>query len=137
MNNAASGFIDHVAALLAGVAADQPVVMINLLRYRDHALYPPGFAADPCRGSDAYARYSRDAIRFVHAVGGQVVWRGSAKTVVIGPATERWDDALLVQYPSKQAFLDMIGNPGYQAITVHRTAALEDSRLIATVPATP
>jgi hypothetical protein len=71
MNNAASGFIDHVAALLAGVAADQPVVMINLLRYRDRALYPPGFAVDPCRGSEAYARYSRDAIRFVQAVGGK------------------------------------------------------------------
>lgn len=137
MNNAASKFIDHVEALLAGVAAVQPVVMINLLRYRNQALYPPGFSADPCSGSDAYARYSRDAIRFVQAVGGQVVWRGSAKAIVIGPTTERWDDALLVQYPSKQAFLQMIGNPDYQAITVHRTAALEDSRLIATIPAAP
>jgi hypothetical protein len=31
----------------------------------------------------------------------------------------------------------MIGNSDYQAITVHRTAALEDSRLIATIPAKP
>jgi uncharacterized protein (DUF1330 family) len=136
MNNAASKFLEHVDALLAGVGADLPMVMINLLRYRDRAQYPAHSTVDPCSGSEAYARYSRDAIRFVQAVGGQVVWRGSAKAVVIGPTTERWDDALLVQYPSKQAFLQMIGNPEYQAITAHRTAALEDSRLIATVPAT-
>ncbi len=59
------------------------------------------------------------------------------RAVLLGPTTERWDDALLVQYPSKQAFLRMIGDPDYQAITVHRTAALEDSRLIATTPTTP
>jgi uncharacterized protein (DUF1330 family) len=137
MNNAASKFIEHVAALLAGVAADRPVVMINLLCYRNQALYPPGFAADPCTGSEAYARYARDAFGFVQGVGGSVVWRGAAKAILLGPSTERWDDALLVQYPSKQAFLQMIGNPEYQAITVHRTAALEDSRLIATTAATP
>jgi hypothetical protein len=28
----------------------------------------------------------------------------------------------------------MVGDPEYLAITVHRTAALEDSRLIATLP---
>jgi len=73
----------------------------------------------------------------VTSAGGHVIWRGSPMAVLLGPTTERWDDALLVQYPSKQAFLRMIGNPDYQAITVHRTAALEDSRLIATTPTTP
>ena len=49
---------------------------------------------------------------------------------LIGPATESWDQALLVEYPSPAAFLKMVSDPAYLAITVHRTAALSDSRLI-------
>jgi hypothetical protein len=43
---------------LASAADDGPVVMINLLRYREHAAYPPGFDATPCSGEEAYARYA-------------------------------------------------------------------------------
>ncbi len=50
---------------------------------------------------------------------------------------EEWDDALLVRYPSKQAFLGMVTKPDYQKDAVHRTAALLDSRLIATLPTLP
>ena len=131
MRNPMESFVEQVSAQLAVVEDDRPIVMINLLRFRDRAQYRSPGDANPCSGSEAYARYAREAFRFVTSVGGQVIWRGSPRAVLLGPTTERWDDALLVQYPSKQAFLQMIGNPDYQAITVHRTAALEDSRLIA------
>jgi uncharacterized protein (DUF1330 family) len=52
---------------------------------------------------------------------------------VIAPADEQWDQVLLVKYPSVDAFLTMIRMPDYLAATVHREAALEDSRLIATI----
>jgi len=127
-------FHEAVAEALAGIPDGQPVVMINLLRYRERAAYPAGFDAEPCSGREAYRRYGQAAIGFISALGGQVVWEGSPKAVLIGPRDEQWHKALLVRYPSKQAFLAMVSNPDYQAITVHRTAALEDSRLIATVP---
>ncbi len=128
-------FYESAQGALAGVAEDRPVVMINLLRYREHAAYPPGSEAGPCTGREAYGRYGQAAIGFITALGGQVIWQGSPKAVLIGAPGEQWHKALLVRYPSKRAFLEMVGNPAYQAITVHRTAALEDSRLIATVPA--
>ncbi len=128
--------VDPTRAALAELAAlpqDKPVVMLNLLRYRDAAAYPPEAAFDPCSGREAYRRYSRTAVKQVAAVGGEVVWAGAAMLGVIAPPDERWDDVLLVRYPSVAAFLDMLGTPDYQAATVHRTAALEDSRLIATM----
>jgi uncharacterized protein (DUF1330 family) len=137
MSNPMESFVEQVSTQLAVVEDDRPIVMINLLRFRDMAQYRSPGDANPCSGSAAYARYAREALRFVTSAGGHVIWRGSPRAVLLGPTTERWDDALLVQYPSKQAFLRMIGNPDYQAITVHRTAALEDSRLIATTPTTP
>ena len=57
---------------------------------------------------------------------------GAGRASVIAPEGETWDEVLLVQYPFGQAFLNMVQMPDYQAATVHRTAALADSRLIAT-----
>ena len=110
-----------------------PIVMINLLRYRDRAEYPSGSSAQPCSGRDAYQRYSAAVMPMLIAVGGKVLWLGNVKRTVIGPASDRWDDAILVQYPSRKAFLTMVSTSDYQSVAVHRTAALADSRLIATV----
>ena len=58
---------------------------------------------------------------------------GRVEACLIAPEGEDWDDALLVQYPSRNAFLRIVSSAEYQAIACHRTAAIVDSRLIATV----
>lgn len=40
-----------------------------------------------------------------------------------------WDMALLVEYPTRQAFLDMIGAAAYEAIGHLRTEALAKGEL--------
>jgi len=95
-----------------------PVVMVNLLR----------FAPDGGRAS--YGRYLAATAPFLAQVGGEVVFQGPARAVVIGEEGE-WDSVLLVRYPSKDAFLAMLRNPDYQAVTGLRSAALVDARLIA------
>lgn len=117
-------------ALSRDVPADVPVVMLNLLRYRDAAAYPTDSAHEPCTGREAYARYTAHALAAVAAAGGEVVFHGSALAHPIAPPDERWDDILLVAYPSVGAFLKMVMAPAYQAQSIHRTAALEDARLV-------
>jgi uncharacterized protein (DUF1330 family) len=123
---------DDLKRIVATVAADTPVTMLNLLRFRDQAAYPATDDAEPCSGRDAYARYSRQALAHVRAVGGEPVVIAEVLGRFIGPDNEDWDEMLLVRYPSLSAFLAMIGNPDYQAATIHRTAALADARLIVT-----
>ena len=84
-----------------------------------------------CSGREAYARYSANALKSVAAAGGQVVWQGQARHALVAPEGERWDAVLLVQYPSAAAFMDMVRSSAYQAFVHHRTAALEEARLIA------
>ena len=67
-------------------------------------------------------------------VGGVPIWMGKVRQTVIAPNGEGWDEAFLVAYPSRQAFIKMVSTESYQAIMVHRTAALLDSRLIETHP---
>jgi uncharacterized protein (DUF1330 family) len=106
----------------------QPIVMINLLRYRDRA----ELDGEQLTGRQCYERYEQAVLPLLIGVGGRPVWRGRPRFVVIGPADERWDDAILVRYPTRSAFERMVNSPEYQAIMPFRTAALDDSRLIAT-----
>jgi uncharacterized protein (DUF1330 family) len=108
-----------------------PIVMLNLLRYRAQADYSQHPQQTPCSGRDAFKRYAKQSIACIEGVGGKVLFIGAALATIIGPEAERWDEIFLVQYPSRRAFLDMIASPQYRAIAFHRSAALQDSRLIA------
>lgn len=114
---------------------DGPVVMLNLLRFRAQAAYPEGSAHAACSGREAYQRYASSVGAHLRVVGGKPVFMGAVEQTLIGPADESWDEALLVEYPSRASFLRMVADPDYLACTVHRTAALLDSRLIVTSPA--
>jgi uncharacterized protein (DUF1330 family) len=111
-----------------------PIVMLNLLSFREQAEYPEGSEHAPCTGREAYARYAVAVMPRLHAVGGHPVWQGRVNQTLIGPSesgVESWDAMLLVQYPSKQSFLQMAMDPEYLKVAAHRTAALADSRLVA------
>ena len=121
--------------LATSVPADTPVTMLNLLRFNEQARYPKDSSHAPCSGREAFERYSAVARQKVKQVGGQPMFWADAMARFIGPVGEDWDQMLLVNYPSAQAFLSMVAMPDYRAATVHRSAALEDARL--TVLRTP
>lgn len=122
---------EAMSAVLAKTPKDQPVVMLNLLKFREQAEYADGRTA--ISGLEAYREYGRGAIRCIHASGGELLWSGIPTGTLIGPAEEQWDEVLLVRYPSIDAFLKMIGSEEYKAIVHHRTAAIDDSRLVPTL----
>lgn len=125
----------QLAEFAERMPAGTPILMLNLLRFNERAVYPDGSEHTPCSGREAYARYSRTALAKVRGVGGEVQLAAHAHMALIAPQGEAWDQLLLVRYPSPAAFLAMLADPQYQAATVHRTAALADSRLIGTTPA--
>jgi uncharacterized protein (DUF1330 family) len=110
---------------LAGSADEGPVVMVNLLKFREKTE-----TGEP--GRAAYERYGRAVMPFLKELGEKVLWLGAVKHVFIGADKDRWDEVLLVEYPSRKAFLDMISRPDYMKIHKDREAALEDSALLAT-----
>jgi uncharacterized protein (DUF1330 family) len=114
--------------------AGEPILMLNLLRFNHDAAYPVDSGQPACSGKEAYARYSRTALQKVREAGGDVQVAARAQVALIAPEQEHWDEMLLVRYPSPEAFLAMLADDDYQAATVHRTAALADSRLIACSP---
>jgi uncharacterized protein (DUF1330 family) len=125
--------IDPSQAQIEGFTATageqaEPVFMLNLLRFKERA---DGVDADDgISGMEAYGRYAAATGDHLARVGGEVVWAGVCDDALIGPSEREWDVAAVVRYPSRAAFLEMVGDPGYQASVAHRSAGLADSRLI-------
>ena len=133
-----TGHVEPTNEQLAAFIADDPggpIVMLNLLRYRevaDYAEAPDLAPASPISGHEAYQRYSEGVLPILAGIGGGIELFGPCHGTLIGPADEAWDEIVLVRYPDTAAFVGMVSSAEYQAITGHRTAALADSRLVRT-----
>lgn len=110
-----------------------PVVMLNLLRFRpwaDYAATPALAPATPISGAAAFERYIAHTLPHLRASGGELLFLGRADAFLIGPPGERWDMAMLVRQSSVASFLAFASHAPYLAGIGHRTAALEDARLL-------
>jgi uncharacterized protein (DUF1330 family) len=108
-------------AALAARPPDAPVVMVNLLKFK-----PEG-------GLESYLQYGQEVVPHLERVGATLRYAGGAPSVVIGDGQQPWWDAILiVEYPSPQAFIDMVTTQEYAKVHEHRAAALERGDLIAT-----
>ena len=86
-----------------------PIVMVNLMRFRERSLDGDG------SGWDAYLRYSALTVPMIKARGGTLLWTGDARTVALGrEAGNAWDYLALVYYPDVAAFIDMMTSPDYE-----------------------
>lgn len=109
------------------------VVMLNLLRFReiaDYSAYPELAPDSPISGAKAFDRYIRHTLPFLEASGGELLFLGSGGPFLIGPEDETWDMAMLVRQNSVASFLAFASHDAYLAGIGHRSAAIEDSRLL-------
>jgi uncharacterized protein (DUF1330 family) len=107
----------------------EPIQMLNLLKFRDKAVYEDGRDPD-LSGRDAYLRYASAFNEIMTPLGVRILYSGELKGFLIGEGEGEWDAIALIQYPSTQVILDMWRNPDYQVAQLHRAAALEGQLLI-------
>jgi len=110
---------DMKAFLAAG--PDQPIVMLNLLRFAEG-------------GAQRYEAYLAHFAPHAEAVGAKVLYYGRGTDPVVAEPGQAWDAVLLVSYPSRRAFSEMVRDPAYQSGTYLRTEALVEAVLQPTVP---
>lgn len=109
------------------------VVMLNLLRFRgiaDYSATPDLAPSAPISGVEAFRRYIDHTLPYLRESGGDLLFLGEGGAFLIGPQNERWDMAMLVRQRSVEAFVSFASHRAYLAGIGHRTAALEDSRLL-------
>jgi uncharacterized protein (DUF1330 family) len=109
---------------LAAAPDEGAVVMLNLLKFKEG-------------GADTYLRYGDAAIGMVEERGGRVLWSGRAEQTLIGDPAAGWDVVVLVEYPSRAAFIEMVSSPEYLQAHADREAGLERTVVLACSPAAP
>lgn len=102
---------------------DTPLQMLNLLKFKDHVL------ETGITGKEQYKNYMMATTPFFESSKAKVVFFGTPQFTLIGPQdTLEWDKVLIVEYPTKKDFVNMILTEGYPSEM--RKLAIEDSRLI-------
>ena len=102
---------------------DSPLQMLNLLKFKDQVL------ETGVTGKEQYKNYMKATAPFFENSRANVVYYGTPQFTLIGPQdTLEWDKVLIVEYPAKQDFVNMILTEGYPSEM--RKLAIEDSRLI-------
>ena len=111
---------------------DGPIAQVNLLKFRVRAEYRD---VDPENGggeagSVAYRRYA-DAFRVAAAeAGGVCLLFGDVERYVIGNGD--WDAVLVMQFPSRAAFIATLNHVDYPDMHRHRDAGLLCQELLTT-----
>jgi uncharacterized protein (DUF1330 family) len=103
------------AAFAERASDGKPLVMLNLLAFK-----PEG-------GRERYEEYGEAVAPLLEKAGGRIAFLGEPAQALLGEGS--WDLVVLVEYPSRQAFLEMIGSAEYQAIGHLRTEALSKGEL--------
>jgi len=128
VENAVTPTGDQLKSLLA-MGGDKPIVMVNLLKFRDKAQYDePG--EPEMTGREAYDRYGRVMGPLVAARGGRLRFSSRVDALVIGEVGELWDAVAIMEYPSRAAFVAIATSPEVQEIGRHRKAGLAGQLLI-------
>lgn len=126
----------NAAALDAASAAlkDQPIFMVNLLRFNEVAKYDVTAGMKPCSGREAYYDYYMPAFAEVTATYGvKLIFFGDAYVPLVSPAGENWDNIAIVEYASFSVFRELRESGQYrERARPHMLAALADLRLIPT-----
>ncbi len=123
MTNTYTGVTPEQFQDFANLPSKGSFQMLNLLKFKGK-VEETGMS-----GAEAYAQYMNAVIPFFQKSKAKVIYQGKPLFNLIGPNSGlEWDKILIIEYASKEDFLNMITAEGYPAKM--RSQALEDSRLI-------
>jgi len=109
------------------------VVMLNLLKFKEWADYSKFEKLKPderISGKEAYKLYMNSIQSVFNSAGSRILFFGKSQDFLIGPESMKWDAVLLVEHESAQKFIEFARNEEYLKYYGHRSAALDDSRLL-------
>ncbi len=93
---------------------DSAVVMLNLIRF------------EPDGGKQRYLEYLRMAKPILARFGAKILFGGNGLPVLTTGQEKGWDAVVLVQYPRRSAFKDMVADPEYQVAFKVGVSAISD-----------
>ncbi|MFP5307709.1 MAG: hypothetical protein ACLGI7_18055 [Gammaproteobacteria bacterium] len=109
--------------------------MLNLIDFREQALYPAGSGFDgDARAADA--RYNRAIVPVLLAHGGHPLFLGTPMGRFIDEPGDHvaWERVALVRYRSRRDLFEMVVDLAGAGVAVHKWAAIEKTQVFPVKP---
>ena len=105
---------------------DQPIYMINLLKFKEKAEYKDGRETS-LSGREAYALYAEIIEKHLIEIGGEIIFKSKVTRITVGKVDELWDAIAIAKWPSKKVMGEnmMPSDPKLLEGYKHREAGLE------------
>jgi uncharacterized protein (DUF1330 family) len=94
----------------------RPFVLVQLLRFAEG-------------GREEYLRYSAAAQPILRGLGAQVLYAGECTDPLLAP-DGAWDAVVVVRYPSRAVYREMLADRAYAAIAPQRRSAVREAVLL-------
>ncbi len=122
----------HLLESLREVARDddgREFIMVNLIKYRQIAVYPPGFSyGDDPQAADA--RYNRAVVPLLLKRACPPVFLGRSAGRFLAPdGADEWDCVALVRYRSRRDLLGMCAELARSRADIHKWASIEKTHV--------
>jgi hypothetical protein len=119
----------------------RPVYMLNLMRYYDELRPLPGLEGFEGSPQEANDFYEKNVMPILQREGGYPLFMGSMQgtstaikestnLITFDPMLDNWDSVLIIRYPSRRAFFNLVTDPVYQKYVPYKNASV----LVALVP---
>ena len=109
---------------------DGPIWMVNLMRYRERAVYSDG--SDGGRsGREADDEYA--PVDVLTDIGADISFLAEVETQALGTGPA-WDRVAVVRYPTRRAFIDMQSRSDFRERHVHKEAGMAATIAMGCVP---
>ncbi|MBF7728522.1 hypothetical protein [Pseudomonas sp. N040] len=129
-----AAFIKHLRAW--GESDDgQPAYNLNLMRFHKELQQVPGVQLHGSTPEEANAFYEATTLGIAARLGVSMPFGGAAQAVQSGtepstnlityePALDNWSRVLIVRYPSRRAFFELVSDPEYLKVMPNKLGSL-------------
>lgn len=113
--------------------ANQDFYMVNVVKYREKAVYQDGWPTN-MTGYEANALYGNFmAQEGLPSIGAEIVFAADVEstTIAVDGIETTWDNVAVVHYPNASALAAMSTSPEFQEMYHHKTAGVFDTLILA------
>ena len=106
----------------------KPFYMLNLMRYHQTLRTFPGSLLFSGTPRESNAIYERATMPLAVKTGAYPLFGGEAQGTNVmgfGPGQDGWSRIILMRYPSRRAFLDLVTDPAYAPTAPYKLMALD------------
>lgn len=108
---------------------DGPIWMVNLMSYRDRAVYD-GDEVE-VTGREADDRYA--PVDVLADIGAEIAFVADVEDQLLG-GSPRWDRIGIVRYPTRRSFVEMQSRPDFASRHVHKEAGMAETIVAGCLP---